>query len=55
MPKKILVCVDMGRMADHLVEYGHSLAHRLEAEVALSTFFQVRTSGRATAPGSTPT
>ncbi len=34
MPKKILVCVDMGRMADHLVEYGHTLAHRLDAEVA---------------------
>ena len=34
MPKKILVCVDMGRMADHLVEFGHSLAHRLDAEVA---------------------
>ncbi|MDO9509107.1 MAG: universal stress protein [Thermovirgaceae bacterium] len=34
MPKKILVCVDMGQMAEHLVEYGHSLAHRLDAEVS---------------------
>lgn len=34
MPKKILVCVDMGKMAEHLVDYGHTLAHRLNAEVS---------------------
>jgi len=38
MLKKILVCVDMTRMADHLIEYGHTLAHRLGAEV---TFINV--------------
>ena len=32
MLKKILVCVDMTRMADHLIEYGHTLAHRLGAK-----------------------
>ena len=38
MLKKILVCVDRTRMADHLIEYGHTLAHRLGAEV---TFINV--------------
>lgn len=36
MPKKILVCVDMGtdRLTQHLVEYGHNLALRLDAEAS---------------------
>lgn len=34
MPKKILVTVDMGELAGHLVEYGHNLAHRLDVEVS---------------------
>jgi len=40
MPKKILVCVDMSssKLMEHLVEYGHNLAHRLDVEV---TFLHV--------------
>lgn len=34
MPKKILVPIDMGGLASHLVEFGHSLAHRLDVEVS---------------------
>ncbi len=36
MPKKILVCVDMGtdHLTEHLVEYGHNLALHLDAEVS---------------------
>ena len=34
MPKKILVCVDIGNLAEHIVDYGHSLALRLDAEIS---------------------
>lgn len=40
MPNKILVCVDMSssKLMEHLVEYGHNLAHRLDVDV---TFLHV--------------
>jgi nucleotide-binding universal stress UspA family protein len=34
MPRKILVCVEMGDLAAKLVDYGNSLAHRLDVEVS---------------------
>lgn len=38
VPKKILVAVDMSKLSEKLVAYGHSLATRLDAEV---TFLHV--------------
>lgn len=34
MPKKILVAVDMGELSEQLVDYGHSVASRLDVEVS---------------------
>ncbi|MEA3507546.1 MAG: universal stress protein [Synergistota bacterium] len=36
MPRKMLVPVSMGPLAQHLVEYGHSLAYRLNVEVSFA-------------------
>ncbi len=33
MPKRILVCLDFSKLGDDVVTYGHSLSHRLDAEV----------------------
>ena len=38
MPKKILVPVDIGKLTEALVDYGHSLAERLDVSV---TFLHV--------------
>jgi len=34
VPKKILVAVDMGELSEQLVDYGHSVASRLDVEVS---------------------